>query len=171
MCRALTIQHCHILPAATSMPHVLPLPLAALQLLLLDLTDDSKLLVLNLRANQLSGNATVVESCGSLVSLDISDNEFSGPLPASEQWEELASYRVCHNRFSGSFPLKLTTSARILEVTHMPLHKVCINVCTCSEYMAGHGLHAWRWAICCAGNCGLAMLRLQGWQCVQCHSC
>jgi hypothetical protein len=102
------------------MPHVLPLlPVAPQQLLLLAPAEDSKLLVLNLRANQLSGNATTVESCGNLVSLDVSDNDFTGPLPASEQWEELASYRLCHNRFSGSFPQKLTTSARILEVSGM----------------------------------------------------
>jgi hypothetical protein len=134
------------------MPHVLSLRPLALQLLLLAPTDDSKLLVLNLRANQLSGNATVVESCGSLVSLDVSDNEFSGPLPASEQWEELASYRVCHNRFSGSFPLKLTTSARILEVSHM--------LCRQSGLLQSFISAGWSPAVLHTGNGGAAMLRL-----------
>ncbi|WIA30200.1 hypothetical protein OEZ86_000292, partial [Tetradesmus obliquus] len=77
--------------------------------------DDSNLLVLNLRGNQLSGNATIVESCGNLVTLDVSHNDFEGPMPASEQWDELASYRTSHNRLSGTFPAKLATSARILE--------------------------------------------------------
>jgi hypothetical protein len=82
--------------------------------------DDSGLLVLNLRGNHLSGNATIVESCGNLVSLDVSHNDFTGPLPASEHWDELASYRTRHNRLSGTFPPKLATSARILEVCNRP---------------------------------------------------
>ncbi|KAF6265314.1 hypothetical protein COO60DRAFT_1039404 [Scenedesmus sp. NREL 46B-D3] len=76
--------------------------------------DASKLLVLNLRGNQLSGSAAVVEACGSLVTLDVSHNGFTGPLPASEQWDALASYRVCNNLLTGTFPSKLA-GARILE--------------------------------------------------------
>eukprot|EP00882_Tetradesmus_deserticola_P003941 GHRQ01004167.1.p1 GENE.GHRQ01004167.1~~GHRQ01004167.1.p1 ORF type:complete len:529 (+),score=216.66 GHRQ01004167.1:433-2019(+) len=77
--------------------------------------EDSKLLVLNLRGNQLTGGAAAVESCGGLVTLDVSHNQFTGPLPASERWEALISYRVGNNLLSGTFPPQLATSARILE--------------------------------------------------------
>jgi hypothetical protein len=97
--------------------------------------DDSLLLVLNLRGNQLSGNATIVESCGNLVTLDVSHNDFTGPMPASEHWDELASYRTSHNRLSGKFPAKLATSARILEVgAHSPTKKQHYSNCNTSSH-------------------------------------
>lgn len=76
--------------------------------------DNSTLLLLNVRGNQLEGDAQSVESCGNLVQLDISQNKFTGDLPASTEWDELATYRAGGNQFSGRFPMKLTT-ARILE--------------------------------------------------------
>lgn len=77
--------------------------------------DNSKLMLLNIRANRLSGNATVVESCGNLIELDIGDNSFTGPLPASVDWDELSSYRACRNQLTGTIPSQLATHARILE--------------------------------------------------------
>lgn len=77
--------------------------------------DNSTLLLLNLRANRLSGNATSLERCGSLVQLDISANNFSGVLPASSDWDELTTYRAAQNGFVGRLPKRLLKSARILE--------------------------------------------------------
>lgn len=77
-------------------------------------TDNSSLLLLNLRGNKLEGGASVVEDCGNLVQLDISQNSFTGRLPSSTDWDELATYRAANNKFSGRFPMNLTT-ARILE--------------------------------------------------------
>lgn len=50
------------------------------------LTDNSSLLVLNLRGNKMEGPAKVVENCKGLVQLDISSNQFTGSLPASRSW-------------------------------------------------------------------------------------
>eukprot|EP00878_Enallax_costatus_P004317 GHUV01004548.1.p1 GENE.GHUV01004548.1~~GHUV01004548.1.p1 ORF type:complete len:1095 (+),score=312.31 GHUV01004548.1:392-3676(+) len=77
--------------------------------------DDSKLMLFNVRANRLAGNATVVESCGNLIELDIGDNSFTGRLPATPDWDELSSYRAGRNKFTGTVPVELTTHARILE--------------------------------------------------------
>jgi hypothetical protein len=77
-------------------------------------SDNSSLILLNVRNNKLSGSAGAVASCGNLVQLDISQNGFSGPLPASTDWDELATYHAASNRFTGRLPLNLT-AARILE--------------------------------------------------------
>lgn len=76
--------------------------------------ENSTLLLLNVRGNQLQGDAGAVQSCGNLVQLDISQNHFAGSLPVSSDWDELATYRAASNQFSGRFPKNLT-SARILE--------------------------------------------------------
>lgn len=71
------------------------------------LCQDSKLSIVKLRANNLTGQFDQLLNCQKLTQLDVSSNNFSGTLPDSSKgwnWSQLVSLDFSNNQLAGSIP-------------------------------------------------------------------
>ncbi|KIZ04553.1 hypothetical protein MNEG_3403 [Monoraphidium neglectum] len=67
----------------------------------------TRLRVLNMRSNRLTGSPAGVVNCTKLTQLDLSMNQFTGSAPATQGWEQLVQLALGNNNFEGTIPVDI----------------------------------------------------------------